>query len=177
MKRALTTIALLLLAASARADDRPPVKTAAHVDLPRYLGTWYEIASFPQWFQRNCHGTTATYSLRDDGDIEVQNRCRKGSLDGKESGAKGKAWVVDKATNAKLKVQFVWPFRADYWILDVDPDYQWALVGDPSRKYLWILSRTPQMAPAVYESLLEKLRAQQFDLSRLQKTEQPGAAG
>ena len=100
----------------------PPLQTVAHVDLSRYLGTWYEIANFPQSFQRGCTATTATYTLRADGDIDVLNRCRKGSLDGEEKSALGRARVVDRATNAKLEVSFFRPFWGDYWIIDLSDD-------------------------------------------------------
>lgn len=102
----------------------PPLETVAHVDLARYLGTWYEIASFPHTLQRGCTATTATYSLRSDGDIDVLNRCRKGSIDGEEKTALGRARVVDRSTNAKLEVSFFRPFWGDYWIIYLDKDYQ-----------------------------------------------------
>ena len=104
----------------------------AHVDLTRYLGTWYEIASFPQRFQRGCTATKATYSLRADGDIDVVNQCRKGSPTGKEDVAKGRARVVDRVSDAKLEVSFFRPFWGDYWVIDLAPDYSYAVVGHPS---------------------------------------------
>lgn len=147
---------------------------AAEVDPDQYLGTWYEIASFPMRAQADCTGTTATYSLREDGDIEVYNRCLVGSLDGEVKDITGKAWIVDTDTNARLKVQFFWPFAADYWILDVDEDYQWALVGHPEREYLWILSRTPQLEDATYNLLLDELeQVHGYDLAPLVDTLQP----
>ena len=130
------------LAAGETAEDAP-LRTVAGVDLDRYLGTWYEIASYPAWFQKGCTGSTATYSLQTDGRIRVVNQCFRKSLDGPRKTSTGKAVVVDGSSNAKLKVWFFWPFKGDYWIIDLDPDYRWAVVGVPSRKYLWILSRTP----------------------------------
>lgn len=147
----------------------PPVQTVAHVDLQRYLGTWYEISSFPQSFQRGCSFTTATYSLRDDGDIEVVNRCRK---NGKPTEAKGRARVVDTATNAKLKVSFFRPFWGDYWIIELGDDYQYAVVGHPGRDYLWVLSRTPTMDAATYDAIVARAQAQGFDTGRLVRTVQ-----
>lgn len=153
-------------------DSDLPV--ADYVDPDAYLGTWYEIATFPIGPQKNCTGTTATYSLRDDGDIEVYNRCYVDDLDGKVKDITGKAWIVDTETNARLKVQFFWPFAADYWILEVDEDYQWALVGNPSREYLWVLSRTPQMEPVLYGELLDALEVDYgYDLTGLEETLQP----
>ena len=125
------------------------------------------------FFQRNCTATTADYSLREDGLIEVVNSCRKGTLDGKHKRATGKAKVVDTDSNAKLKVSFFWPFWGDYWIIDLDPEYQWAVVGVPSRKYLWILSRTPQMDSALYEEIVSRLPAKGYDPHRLNRTQQP----
>ena len=150
-----------------------PLQTVARVDLSRYVGTWYEIASFPQRFQKGCTGTMATYSLRDDGEIDVVNRCRKGSLQGKEDSAEGRARVTDKGTNAKLEVSFFWPFWGDYWIVDLGAKYEYAVVGHPSRDYLWILSRTPTMAPSVYASIVERLRDKGYQLDRLHRTLQP----
>jgi len=168
-----TVSALLWSAATAMASD---LKTVDKVDLDRYVGLWYEIASYPSWFQRGCTGTTAEYKWRDDGLIEVVNSCRKGSLDGKLKRATGRAKVVDTDSNAKLKVSFFGPFWGDYWILELDPDYQWAVVGVPSRKYLWILSRTPRLDAATYQQILESLPRRGFDLSRLRETEQPSSA-
>ncbi|MFC1642124.1 lipocalin family protein [Myxococcota bacterium] len=154
----------------------PPLQTVAKVDLSRYTGTWFEIASYPQRFQKGCTGTTATYNLRDDGEIGVVNRCRKGSLDGPEDSAKGRARVVDDTTNAKLEVSFFWPFWGDYWIIDLGENYEYAVVGHPARDYLWILSRTPAMDDAVYQGILDRLQAKDYPLDRLQKTLQPTTA-
>lgn len=154
----------------------PPLETVPKVDLERYVGTWYEIASYPQRYQEGCTGTTATYALRDDGDIDVLNKCRKGSLDGDEDTAEGKARVVDSSTNAKLEVSFFGPFWGDYWIIDLGADYEYAVVGHPSRDYLWILSRTPTIDEATYEGILSRAKAKGYTLDPLQKTEQPPPA-
>lgn len=153
----------------------PPLATVARVDLSRYLGTWFEIANFPQSFQRGCTATTATYTLRPDGEIDVLNRCRKGSIDGKEKTALGRARVVDRTTNAKLEVSFFRPFWGDYWIVDLADDYSYAVVGHPGRDYLWILSRTPTMPEATYQAIVRRLEAQGYETSRLVRTLQ--AAG
>jgi apolipoprotein D and lipocalin family protein len=151
-----------------------PLEVVPRVDLQRYLGTWYEIATIPQRFQKGCVGVTAHYALREDGAIDVVNVCRKGTLDGKVTSVRGKAWVVDKATNAKLKVRFFWPFAGDYWIIELDPAYRWAVVGHPGRGYYWILCRTPQMDPALYDDLVRRAAAKGYDTSRIKKTLQPG---
>jgi apolipoprotein D and lipocalin family protein len=152
----------------------PPLRTVAHVDLSRYLGTWYEIASFPQRFQRGCTATTATYTLRDDGNIDVLNRCRKDAIDGPEKSAHGRARVIDEVTNAKLEVSFFRPFWGDYWIVDLAADYSYAVVGHPGRDYLWILARTPTLAEATYQAIIARLHAQGYDTSRLVRTPQAG---
>jgi len=143
------------------------LEVVPRVELDRYIGTWYEIARYPNRFQKDCFATTATYDLRDDGKISVINRCRKGSPDGAEKVARGRAWVVDPETNARIKVQFFWPFSGDYWIIQLGEQYEYAVVGHPDRTYLWILSRTPQMEPALYARVLERLREQGYDTSRL----------
>jgi apolipoprotein D and lipocalin family protein len=151
----------------------PPLQTVSRVELERYMGKWYEIASFPQWFQKGCVASTATYSLRNDGKVNVLNECRDKTLDGKRRDAKGKAWVIDRQSNAKLKVSFFWPFSGDYWIVDLGPDYEYAVVGHPKRTYLWILSRKPRMDAGTYEGILQRLKAQHYDLSPLKRTSQP----
>lgn len=172
------TIALLLCISNlsgvaAAAEKSGPLVTVPYVDLQRYLGKWYEIASYPAWFQRGCTGSTAEYALLPDGRIRVINRCYKNSLDGQLKESTGKAEVVDRASNARLKVCFFWPFKGDYWIIDLDPVYQWAVVGVPSRKYLWILSRTPSMDEGLYNGILHWLNAQGYDPSLLRRTPQP----
>lgn len=148
----------------------PPLRTVPHVELSRYLGTWYEIACFPHSFQRGCTASTATYTLRDDGDIDVLNRCRKGSLTGPEKSAHGRARIVDRTTNAKLEVSFFRPFWGDYWIIDLPDDYSHVAVGHPGRDYLWILARAPAMPDATYQSLLARLEEQGYETSRLVRT-------
>ncbi len=152
---------------------QPALEAVEHVDLDRYLGTWYEIASYPAWFQKNCTAVTAEYSLRDDGLIRVVNSCRKGSLDGPLNRSTGRAKVVDQTTNSKLKVSFFGPFWGDYWIIDLDPEYRWAVVGVPTRKYLWILSRTPTMDDGQYRDIVSGLRAKGYTPDTLNRTLQP----
>ncbi len=153
----------------------PPLQTVESVNLERYVGSWYEIASYPQSFQEGCTATTANYVARDDGEIDVTNRCRKGSLDGEPSESRGRARVVDRETNAKLEVSFFPLTWGAYWIIDLAPDYSYAVVGHPSRDYLWILSRTPALDADTYSGILARLEAQGYPLDRLVKTLQPGA--
>ncbi len=158
---------------ASRSKPAPELSVVPHVDIGRYVGTWYEIARYPNRFQRECVAVTADYSLRDDGRIRVVNACRKGGFDGPIKRVEGKAWVVDRETNAKLKVQFFWPFRGAYWIIDLGEDYEYAVVGHPKRKYLWILSRTPDLPEETYRSITERLVRKDYDPARLRKTPQP----
>lgn len=175
--RVLLPATLLIVGVSTTPARAKPLEAVPHVELSRYVGTWYEIASFPQRFQRGCTGTVATYTIRPDGAIDVVNRCARDSLNGRITIAKGKARVVDAATNAKLKVTFFWPFWGDYWIIDLGHDYEFAVVGHPNRKYLWILSRTPSMPTDVYEEIIGRLRAQGYDTARLMRTVQLKVTG
>ena len=168
----ITFLTFTVFAAVAIEGRRDELKVVQSVDLSRYVGRWYEIARLPNGFQKKCaEAVTAKYTTRTDGKIEVVNRCRKAS--GEFATAKGKAKIVDKKTNAKLKVTFFWPFYGDYWILDLGPNYEYAVVGEPGRKYLWILSRSPQMDEALYQQLLQKMAAQGFNTELMIRTSQP----
>jgi len=163
--------ALLCLLCACASPGPPPAKlqVVPKVDLGRYAGRWYEIASFPQSFQRGCTDSRADYRLRDDGTVEVLNSCLR---DGRVDTAKGEAWVVDKGTGAKLKVSFFWPFRGDYWVIELGGDYEYAVVSAPSMKYLWILSRTPQMDERRYQEIVGRLKERGFDVAKLNRTPQ-----
>jgi apolipoprotein D and lipocalin family protein len=149
-----------------------PLPTVPSVDLTRYQGTWYEIARLPLLWENKCDSNiTATYTLRPDGKVTVLNQCRK--KDGTETASIGTAEVASKdSSNSKLKVSFFWPFKGDYWILDLDPEYQWALVGTPNLRNLWVLSRTPQLDKAVLDKLIEGAHELGFDIARLVYTKQ-----
>ena len=174
MKRILCGYCLIafLLISTASHSDLPELEVVDSVDLDRYLGKWYEIASYPAWFQKGCVASTAEYTKLPDGKIRVVNRCHKNRLDGPVKESVGKAEVVDDQTNAKLKVWFFWPFKGDYWIIDLDDDYQWAVVGEPKRKYLWILSRRPVIDKMLYQDILTRLAAKGYDHSKLRQTAQ-----
>ncbi|NKC33337.1 lipocalin family protein [Falsiroseomonas selenitidurans] len=172
MRRAL--FLLLLLGACAGAPRQPPVETVAQVDLARYAGTWFEIARFPNSFQdgsgRVCTHTTATYTPKPDGTIGVTNRCR--GADGAPRVAEGSAYAVPGSGNARLRVSFFWPFYGDYWVVGLDPAYRWAVVGAPGRDYLWVLSRTPSLAPGDYAEAVITAAQQGFEVTRLVATPQ-----
>ena len=154
------------------------VRTIASLDVPRYLGTWYEIAKFPNWFQKKCvSNTRAVYTAKPDGNLQVLNSCKIAG--GETSEAEGLARQIGAKDSPKLEVRFapewlsflpmVW---GDYWVIDLDSQYQVAAVSDPRREYLWVLSRTPQIDPKVYADLLQRLKQQQFDIQKLELTSQ-----
>lgn len=165
-KASISILPLFLLSNFCTMSQNPPTVTAS-VDIQKYCGKWYEIASFPMSFQKDCFCVTADYTLTDKGYVKVFNSCRKGSVTGKVKSIIGKAFPVKGTNNVKLKVQFFWPFRADYWVIDKADDYSWAVVSGPSRKYLWILARSPKMNPETYQLITGRLRQNGFDLARL----------
>jgi len=170
-------ILLFSLCAHGQGND-VAVNTIPSLDVQRYLGAWYEIAKYPNWFQRKClSNTKAVYSARADGTLKVLNSCV--TADGQVSEAEGAAKQIGVKDSPKLEVRFapawlsflpmVW---GDYWVIDLDPQYQVAVVSDPRREYLWVLSRTPQLDKKVYEDTLVRMQAQQFDVRKLELTKQ-----
>jgi apolipoprotein D and lipocalin family protein len=150
--------------------DPPPV--VSNIELGRYTGKWYEIARYPVSFQEGCYATTAEYMLRPDGRIGVLNTCREGGFAGRARTISGTARIPDPAVPAKLKVSFFGPFEGDYWILALDRDYRWAVVSEPGRRMLWILSRTPTLDDVIYAEILERVTALGYDTARLLITPQ-----
>ena len=148
------------------------LQTVSSVDLKKYCGKWYEIASYPQRFQKGCNCTIAEYTLNEKGFVIVENRCNKDSVDGKQSYIKGKAFVESNSGNTKLKVQFFWPFTGKYCIIDLADYYSYAVVSHPNKKYLWILSRNPKMNDTIYQEILSRLKEKRFDLLKLKNTTQ-----
>jgi apolipoprotein D and lipocalin family protein len=179
--RACSFVAALLCAGASHAEASDPPKTVSRLDVPRYMGTWYEISKYPNRFQKACVAhTRAEYRLMPDQKLEVANSCRE--ADGEVRRAVGQARQVGGPESPKLQVRFapawlsflpaVW---GDYWVIDIDSNYQLVAVSEPKREFLWVLSRTPQVAAAHYEALLRRLAEQGFELSRLQKTPQESA--
>lgn len=165
-------LAASVAAALAGCATQAPMPTVAAVDLPRYLGIWHEAALIPNFFQRMCVADTqARYRLLDD-HIEVYNRCRDAS--GQWVDATGRAEVVPGSANAKLRVSFFRPFWGDYWVLALDPDYRWVLVGEPGRRFGWVLSRTPQLPPADLDQALDRAVALGYARSAFSRTPQSG---
>ena len=156
--------------ASVPKKTSPELKVVSYVDIERYMGKWYEIALYPNWFEKGCFRSTAFYEQLKNGQIKVTNQCRMNGPNGELNEAIGIATIANSKTNAKLKVQFFWPFKGDYWIIDLDRDYQYAIVSEPNRQYLWILSRSPNMDIQTLETLKARIRGNGFDLTYLQKT-------
>ena len=179
LRLALALTLLAPLAAPAQtASPSAPLQTIERLDVGRYLGTWYEIAKYPNRFQRQCVADTqALYRQREDGQLDVVNRCRQSN--GEMTEAVGRARQVGAADSPKLEVRFapawlswlpmVW---GNYWVIDLDPAYQLVAVSEPSREYLWVLSRTPAVDAAAYQALLGRLQAKGFDLSKLEMSTQ-----
>jgi apolipoprotein D and lipocalin family protein len=176
----LASVLLVVLAphAGAAAGGGGDLPVVEAVDLARYAGTWFEIARTPNFFQKKCAGfVKATYAQRAEGTLSVVNECRTAA--GQLSRAEGVARLAQKGgPAAKLKVRFAPAFLSfisavwgDYWIIDLAPDYSYVVVGEPARRYLWILSRTPQMEPALYRQLVQRA-ASHYDVSRLARTRQ-----
>lgn len=158
---------------SCQAQNERPMNAVDHstvssFNLDRYLGTWYEIARYPHRFERNLQGVTATYSIRKDGKIKVLNQGFKGSPDGKKSRAVGKARLHDSGLPGQLQVSFFLFFYADYFVMELDPEYQWALIGSSSPNYLWLLSRTPELPENLTREILQKAADRGYDLSRVE---------
>jgi len=152
--------------------NRAVPQPAKAVDLDRYLGRWYEIYRYDAPFQKGCEAVSADYARNADGTIRVVNRCHKNSVDGPEKTATGRARIVDAATNAKLKVSFFGPFYGDYWILDHDDQYQWAIIGEPSGRYLWVLTRTPRPSEAEKAALRQRVEHMGYDWTLVRETRQ-----
>lgn len=176
---ALLLVALTCAAGSAQAEPAA-LQPIARLDVPRYLGTWYEVAKFPNWFQRKCVAdTSANYQLLADGSVEVLNQCRQ--KNGEMQQALGAARQIGPATSPKLQVRFapawlsVLPFVwGNYWVIDLDERYELVAISEPKREYLWVLSRNPQVEPARYQALLGRLKALGLDTDKLEVTVQRG---
>jgi len=168
------TLILLLIFGFMENAANQTLQTVDHVDLEKYLGRWNEIASYPARFQKGCRCSTADYEMVPGKTyIRVTNRCiRFKNGKSKMIRVQGKAFAVPGSNNAKLKVQFFWPFRGDYYIIGLADDYSWAVVGHPERKYLWILSRESYMPTDTYYYILNLVRSKGYDPAILQKTRQ-----
>ena len=169
INRYFLTITILITAYISMAQE---MQTVPHVDLKKYAGKWYEIASYPNRFQKGCFCTTAEYSISEKGYLIVENRCNKGSANGKLSYTRGKIFIQDNSGNAKMNVRYLWLYRGKYWIIDLADDYTYAVVSNPEKRNLWILSRTPKMNETVYRQIISRLKEKGFDITKLLITPQ-----
>jgi apolipoprotein D and lipocalin family protein len=170
--RLLTLLAVLSVAALLRAADTKPLEAVSKVDLARYAGTWYELARTPNRWEADCIGNVRVeYTMGKDGKLGIRNECKK--KNGKVQTAKGYAKKGD--STSKLRLTFFWPFFADYWIIELDPDYKFAVIGEPKRRNLWLLGRSADVDPATYDAMVRHAAAKGYDVSRLVRTPQSPA--
>ncbi|HRI02278.1 MAG TPA: lipocalin family protein [Pyrinomonadaceae bacterium] len=175
---AILALSIFMNSVSAQSTAKPALSPVNGIDIERYAGRWYEIAKYPNRFQKQCvANTTANYTLKKNGRIEVLNECVK--KDGTTVKAVGEAKIGDKSNNAKLKVRFAPGFTsflpfvwANYWVIDIAPDYSYSVIGEPGRDYFWILSRSPEMNTATYQTILRRAETMGFDPNRVEKTPQ-----
>lgn len=172
MKHMIAIVGLVALSGCAMMRGGPPLETVDEVDLERYMGEWYVIANIPYFGERGNVAGRAIYRMRDDGRMDDIYRYRDGSFDAPVEEMTGVAWVVDEDSNAEWKVQFYWPIRFGYYIVGLDDDYRWTVVGHPSREYAWIMARKPELPDERYQALLDLLDARGFDSSRVEKVPQ-----
>ncbi len=170
MKSKIPLLAILLGLISCKSESK--LNTVEQVDLQRYLGKWYEIARLPNRFEKGLVCVTATYSLKENGKINVLNQGRDVKDKSIVKKANGTAWIPDEAEPGQLKVSFFWPFAGKYWIIALDKNYGYSLVGDPSREYLWILSRSKTLPDSIYKELTLKAKQCGFNTTELVRVEQ-----
>jgi len=164
--------ALIMLSITACKSEQKDLTTVKELDLTKYAGTWYEIARLPNSFEKDLECVTATYTVLPNGKVEVLNKGYTNADTSKLKSIKGVAWVPDNNYPARLKVRFFWPFSGKYWVIALDKDYNYALVGDPSRKYLWILSKSSTLDDSVYSTLVNIAKENGFDVEKLMMVNQ-----
>ena len=170
--KTILALSFLALAACSSTPKKAPLTTVPHVDLPRFMGGWYVIGTIPWIVEKDNVGTMDIYELRPDGKIDVRYVFHKKSLQAPKQEWKAKASVVDTNSNAEWAVQFIWPFKAPYLLIDLSPDYQRTIVGHPSRDLIWIMSRSPEMTEKDYAAALEVAKQQGYDTSRITRVPQ-----
>lgn len=171
MQNLLITILLMLSLTSCKSEHKE-LPTVKELDLSRYSGTWYEIARLPNSFEKGLECVTATYTILPNGKVEVLNKGCTNADTSKMKIIKGVAWVPDNNHPGQLKVRFFWPFIGKYWVISLDKNYNYALIGDPSRKYLWILSKSSTLNNSTYTTLLNIAKEHGFDVGNLMMVKQ-----
>jgi apolipoprotein D and lipocalin family protein len=169
MQKTILTLIISMITSSLFSQKIPTV--VSYVDLNRYKGTWFEIARLPNFFEKKLKCISATYTLREDGRITVLNKGNYLNDPGKSTSSEGIAWIPDSKSPAKLKVRFFWPFSGDYWIIYLEKDYKYVLVGEPTHKYMWILSRERTMDETTYRMLIQKAVDNGFDVKPIIRVE------
>ena len=149
------------------AEKNKKLEVVSNLDLQKFQGIWYEIAHNPWFPENNCFSMIAHYKLIKDKKIKVTNICRKNGFDGEISKITGKAWLVDPTINSKWEVQFIWPFTLDYWVIDLEEDYKYAVIGEPDKENIWILSRKPIMKKSLLVKIIKKIKMKGYDLANL----------
>jgi apolipoprotein D and lipocalin family protein len=173
MSRATSLLCVAALAlAGCREDDQPPLALAQDVDLPRFMGDWYVIASIPTRIEREAYDAVESYRLAEDGTIDTTFTFRQGGFDGELKRYTPRGFVREGTGNAVWGMQFVWPVKADYRIAWLDAGYTMTVVGRAERDYVWIMARTPQIAAADYASLVDFVAGQGYDVSQLRRVPQ-----
>ena len=170
---ALLVGSIFIFTGCASAPKVPPTRTVAHVDLNRYLGNWYVIANIPYYLENGKVASFDTYSMRADGRMNNVFTFRRGTFAAPEESWHGVAWVANHESNAEWKVRFIWPFATTYLVLELDPEYRWAVVATPGHKLLWVLARERALDDATYENIRQRIAAQGYDLEKIKKVPQP----
>tara|TARA_B100000686_G_scaffold325697_1_gene382749 strand:+ start:119 stop:745 length:627 start_codon:yes stop_codon:yes gene_type:complete len=161
-----------LVISSAIAEENKNLEVVSNLDLHKFQGVWYEIAHNPWFPENNCFAMIAYYKLIEDNKIEVTNICRKHGFDGEISKIIGEAWLVDPTITSKWEVQFIWPFSLDYWVIDVEENFNYAVIGEPDKENFWILSREPIMEKGLLAKIIARSKMKGYDLSNLILTPQ-----
>lgn len=173
MNKLSSFVLLLFIATNIYAcNEDKPMKTVESLDLKRFMGDWYVIAIMPNFIEKNAVNGIESYTLSEKGHVEIKYTFRKNNPDGKLKSMTGKGFIHNKQTKAEWRVQFVWPVRFAYLVIDLAEDYSYTVVGVPSRKYAWIMSRTPHMRPEVYSGIVERMRAVGYDVAKLERIPQ-----
>jgi apolipoprotein D and lipocalin family protein len=149
-------------------EKRAPLKLVDHVDIPRFMGKWFVVANIPTFIEKGAHNATESYELANDGSIDIKFRFNKDSFDGPVKEYHPRGFIYDKKSNAEWRVRFIWPFLADYLVIDLASDYSWTVIGVPSRSYLWIMARSPKIEEKTYSGIIERLSAQGYDTSKIE---------
>ncbi len=170
--KSLTILILSLAVLTACQEDEIPLKTVQKVDLERFMGDWHVVAIIPNFIERNAVNGVESYTLNEDGHVDIRYTFRIGDATGKKKEMTAKGFIYDTETNAEWRVQFLWPFKLPYLVIDLDPEYRYTVIGVPNRKYAWVMSRKPEIDSDVYEGILQRMESQGYDVESLKKMPQ-----